>query len=171
MRVIAIDIGLTGAIASVDTRGNSRIDDIPTLSAEEPSKQAKRRIDGAGLAEILRAHVPADDTAMLLIEDVQARPFGRQNGAEHGNSMQSQGSLMRSRGVVEGVADCLRLKITVVQPQVWKKFFGLIGKPKDQARLVAIDLYEQHGKELGRKKDGNRADALLIAHWGARLLT
>tara|TARA_B100001250_G_scaffold395981_1_gene401466 strand:+ start:365 stop:880 length:516 start_codon:yes stop_codon:yes gene_type:complete len=171
MRVIAIDIGLTGAIASVDTRGYSRIDDMPTLLAEEASKQAKRRIDGHALAQILRQHVPVDDTAMVLMEDVQARPFGRQNGAQHGNSMQSQGSLMRSRGVVEGVADCLRLKITVVQPQTWKRFFDLIGKEKDAARSKAMLLYPDCAGQLARKKDINRADALLIAHWGVRLLT
>ena len=166
MRVVAIDIGLTGAVASLDHTGLWHLGDIPTISAEEPSKKAKRRIDGFALGALIRHYAPADDSCLVLIEDVQARPMGRSGAVEHGNSMQSQGSLMRSRGIIEGVLDMLRLEVKVVQPQSWKAHFGLIKQPKDAAREKAIALYPGAEKHLKRKLDVNRADALLIARFG-----
>lgn len=170
MIVLGIDIGLTGAIAKVTSDGRWAIGDIPTLAAEEPSAKAKRRIDGKGLADLVRYYVPADESVVILIEDVQARPIGRQNGAQHGNTMQSQGSLMRSRGIVEGVLDVLRLKVHVVQPQAWKRAYGLLGAPKDLARGRAAAFYPTAVQQLARKKDINRADALLIARYGLETL-
>jgi hypothetical protein len=170
MIVLGIDIGLTGAIVKVCSDGTWAIGDIPTLAAEEPSKKTKRRIDGRGLADLVRFYVPADEAALILIEDVQARPIGRQNGSQHGNSMQSQGSLMRSRGIVEGVLDVLRLPVKVVQPQAWKRAYGLLGGHKDLARGHAVALYPDALAHLKRKKDINRADALLIARYGLEAL-
>ena len=170
MIVLAIDIGLTGAVATLDHAGRFNLGDIPTLEAEDAGKSAKRRIDGHGLGQLIRHYVPAEESALVLIEDVQARPIGRSGGVERGNSMQSQGSLMRSRGIVEGVLDMLRLPVRVVQPQSWKRHHGLLRTEKDAARVLAIQRFPSAADHLARKKDGNRADALLIAEYGQRVL-
>lgn len=169
MITIGIDIGLTGAVAAVDGRGTASVRDIPTT----PDGKG-RRIDGRGLLLLIREFVPIGEAALLVFEDVRARSIG--NGGKATNSMASQGSMMRSRGIVEGVADITRLEVKVVQPQAWKRHLGLLMKREEGEKTAA---YERRKKEasadaarqrfplvadqLKRVKDHNRAEALLIA--------
>jgi hypothetical protein len=152
--VIGIDVGLTGAVAAVDNHGTCSIADLPTLTLT-------RRIDGRALILLLRQFVPAGEPALCVFEDVRPRP-----NPKRGTSIVTEGSLMRSRGIVEAVTDIARFDTKVVQPQVWKRFYGLLGKDKEAARAMARSLYPMAQGELARKKDHNRAEALLIAHYG-----
>lgn len=166
MIALAIDIGLTGALAAVNSYGAAQVMDLPTMPAGKT-----RRIDGLALIVALRSICPLDGSqAMLLIEDIQARPQG--NGGAHGNTMHSQGSLMRSRGIVEAVADIARIEIVTVLPQTWKAHFGLTRKKgekpeavKERGRQLALTLYPSLAADLKLKKHHNRADAVLLAHW------
>ncbi len=173
MIVIGIDIGLTGAVAAVDSRGTASVRDLPLIADGKPRKVTRAgkattmqpmRLDGRGLLLLIREFVPIGEAALIVFEDVRARPGG--NGDEHGNTMHSQGSMMRSRGIVEGVADITRLDVRVVQPQTWKRHFGLIGKPKTASAETARGLFPLLAAELKRVKDHNRAESLLLAKWG-----
>ena len=162
MICIGIDIGVTGAIAAIDEHGAPTLEDIPTR--EIPGKRmVRRRIDPRGLAQILRRLVPADQRATVVFEDVHAFPGAR-------NSPQSQGSLMHSRGMVEAVVELARFNVHAVQPSTWKRFVGLLGEDKAEACRVAARLYPDAAALLARMKDHNRADALLMAHYGQRCL-
>lgn len=199
-RVIGIDIGLTGAVGVVDGRGLSRVCDLPVLpdgklraptararkAAKEKGKKAvgtqPMRLSGAGLLEILREFVPPGETAVVVIEDIQART--ETNGGGRGNTLHSQGSLMRSRGVVEAAVEIARLQLKVVRPQDWKPVYGLVVKrregesdeelkarrdaSKDNGRLKAIELFPQAAEDLKFKYHHNRADSLLLADFGLR---
>lgn len=158
MICIGIDIGLTGALAAVDSHGSCQVADIKTCADGKTN-----RIDGRAMILLLRQFVPAGLACIVVFEDVRPRPSG--NGGRHGNSMHSQGSLMRSRGVVEAVLDIARVDRKVVQPQAWKKHFGLIKAKKDASREKALELYPLQAHELRLKKHHNRAEAILIAHW------
>lgn len=158
MIVLGIDIGVTGALAAVDSRGTCCVADLPTLVIEG-KRMVRRRLDARGLMALVRQFVPAGETALALIEDVHTMP-----GAI--NSPQSQGSLMHSRGVVETVLELARLEVQAVQPATWKRHFGLIGKDKADGLVTARALYPSAEYHLKRQKDHNRADALLIAHYG-----
>lgn len=57
-----------------------------------------------------------------------------------------------------------------VYPQVWKRHFNLLKKDKDHSRLLAIELFPELENKLSRKKDHNRAEALLIARYGEECL-
>lgn len=160
MITLAIDIGLTGAIAAIDSRGSCSIADLPTLPDGKGGKG--QRIDGRALLHLVRQFVPAGEAGLALFEDVRPRPTG--NGGRQGNTMHSQGSMMRSRGIVEAVLDIARLEVRVVQPQSWKRFYGLIGKDKADSLRVAQALYPL--ADLRLAKHHNRAEALLIAHFG-----
>lgn len=173
MIVIGIDIGLTGAVAAVDSRGAAAVRDLPLAPDGKPRKVTRAgkastmqpmRLDGRGLLLLIREFVPIGEAALIVFEDVRARPDG--NGSGHGNTMHSQGSMMRSRGIVEGVADITRLDVRVVQPQTWKRYFGLIGKPKAASADTARGLFPLLAGELKRVKDHNRAESLLLAQWG-----
>jgi hypothetical protein len=52
----------------------------------------------------------------------------------------------------------------IVSPRRWKKAMGLT-KDKEVSRLKAISLYPSLENMLIRKKDHNRAEALLLAHY------
>ena len=159
--VLGIDIGVTGAIAAVDSYGAAQIADIPMIDI--PGKRmVRRRIDARGLMLLVRQFVPAGQQALAMIEDIHTMP-----GA--GNSPQSQGSLMHSLGVVQTVLEIARLDIASVSPQTWKRHFGLIdpklnpSQRKRKSLECARRLYPQCN-EIARAKDHNRSEALLIAH-------
>jgi len=155
---LAIDIGLTGALAAVDSFGTARVIDLPTV----PDGKS-RRLCGRALLAAIRQFVPPGEPALLVFEDVRPRPMG--NGGTHGNTMHSQGSLMRSRGIVEAVADIAKLTVSTVQPATWKRHFGLLRTEKGASLERARVLYPTLAGELKRVKDHNRAEAVLLAHW------
>lgn len=158
---IGIDIGLTGAIAAIDAAGHSRVFDLATVSSD-----AGNRLDGRALILALRELCPHPHPGIVIAEDIRPRP---DDSKGHGNTMHSQGSLMRSRGIVECACDIARLPIIWVQPATWKKRFGLLKKDKDESRQVALRLMPARKADLARKKDHNRAEALLLARYGISL--
>jgi crossover junction endodeoxyribonuclease RuvC len=76
-----------------------------------------------------------------------------------------------TRGVVETVLELARLDVRAVQPATWKRWYGLIGSEKADGIEKARALYPLAESHLKRKKDHNRADALLLAHFGQRTMT
>ena len=50
-----------------------------------------------------------------------------------------------------------------VRPAKWKKYFNLINSEKDASRTKAIEIFPYFSQELSKKKDANKADAILIA--------
>lgn len=153
--IIGIDPGLTGAIAFIDSRGCVVIEDIPTV--ELPGNGlVKRKVDGLALARMVRNHCPAAESATVVCEAV--RTMGGQN-----NAVQTQGSLMRTLGAIEAVFEVLRFPWQIVEPQAWKRHYGL-KSDKGASLEVARALYPDAPLKLA--KHHNRAEALLIAHWG-----
>jgi crossover junction endodeoxyribonuclease RuvC len=68
-------------------------------------------------------------------------------------------------GIIHGVAGALRLPLTLVTPNQWKAFHGIKGPDKEASRALAIRKWPNHNKHLDRKKDADRAEALLIGDW------
>lgn len=161
MILLGIDIGLSGAVASIDAAGRAHVVDLPTVPAGK-----SRRICGRALILLLRQLVPANEACTVVFEDVRARPQG--NKGAHGNTMHSQASLVGSRAAIETVLDITGWQRKAVQPASWKRAFGLIGKEKDAARQVALQLFPGLADELRLKKSHNRADSLLLAQYGRR---
>jgi len=50
-----------------------------------------------------------------------------------------------------------------VRPAKWKKYFNLIKTEKDASRTKVIEIFPYISSQLSRKKDSNKADAILIA--------
>ena len=89
---------------------------------------------------------------------------------EHVNAMPGQGvtsmfNFGQSFGVIKGICAALALPINFVRPAKWKKYYSLINTNKDASRTKAIELYPKNSADLSRKKDTNRADAILIARY------
>lgn len=156
--IIGIDPGLTGAIACLSgaTAALIGIDDMPVMMSGKGDAKVKNKVNGAAVARIIRGfNVPLDEVTVYL---------------EHVSAFKDQGvagvfSFGHSFGIIEGVVAALGLPLILVRPAVWKKTFGLLKQEKDVARTYAINLYPS--APLERKKDCGRADAILIARYGA----
>ena len=48
-----------------------------------------------------------------------------------------------------------------VRPAKWKKHFNLINASKDASRTKAIEIFPYFSINLSKKKDANKADAIL----------
>ena len=69
-----------------------------------------------------------------------------------------------SYGSIRGVLVALQIRSHLVAPAVWKKHFRL-DSDKEKARALALHRWPEHNHRLERKKDANRAEALLIGDW------
>ncbi len=171
MIVLGIDIGLTGAIARIGGGLPAVVTDLPTLPDGEPRPGKgnrafqPKRLDGRRLVELLRELCPPDEKAMVIIEDVRPRP-----NPTRGTSIITEGSLMRSRGVVEAAVEIQRLDLHTVHPQTWMRLYGISANGVDALEKARV-LYPPLHHRLTRKLDHNRADSILLAHWGQRSLT
>lgn len=154
MKTIAgIDVGLTGGIAILGS-DMEITEEIPTMPRSLTGKaRVKRQVNPAELARILRPHAQMID--ICYIERVATRPA---------QGIASNGSLMHSLGVVEGVLAALHVATVMVNPQEWKAHFKLLHAEKDASRTVAQRLFPR--APLGRKCDSGLAEALLIARYG-----
>lgn len=172
MVIVGIDPGLTGALAFIDTStGAVHIADMPVTHRKTGGEVAKR-VDGLALASLVRAQIPAGRVALSVCENV--RSFGRSDPARAATI----DSLQMTLGAICAVFDVLRFPCALVEPRAWQRFVGLAGKCKEArergalpaAVLKARDLYPATAPMLSRVKDHNRAESLLIAHYGARTL-
>ena len=69
----------------------------------------------------------------------------------------------QSFGILKGVCSAMRLPMFFVRPAKWKKYFNLINSEKDASRSRAIEIFPEYSSQLSKKKDTNKADAILIA--------
>lgn len=160
MITIGIDIGVTGALVAIDGHGTAAIADLPTTEIAG-QRLVKRKVCAAGLRDLIRHFVPPGESAMALIEDVHM-------GMGKGGAARS--SLDLNRGRVEAVLELMRLQVRVIQPPTWKRHFGLLRTEKAESLERARALYPAQAHMLKRQKDHNRAEALLIAHYGRTVL-
>jgi hypothetical protein len=102
------------------------------------------------------AHALTDMKVMrLVVENVHAMPK---------QGVSSTFKFGVGVGIIHGVAGALRLPLTLVTPTQWKTFHSLHAD-KEAARALAIRKWPEHHKHLIRKKNADRAEALLIGDW------
>jgi len=173
MIYLGIDPGVTGAVAAIYSNGTVTSVPLPVLKRASLSKTAKDRhyVDPFELHRLLDKYPPM--TSVVFLERTQAGMKGAI----------ANYSLGHSSGVIMGVLAALRLNYTEVRPQEWKKMFGLLTakadrgmeknakakKNKNASREVAQALFPS--VSLKRVKDDGRAEALLIAEYGRRIMT
>lgn len=161
MVIIGIDLGLDGAVARVTPRGTSAIEDIPTFALKSRG-MVKRAIAPVELMAVLRKLVQPGEKALAVVEEVHTFPSKK-------NAPQAGGSLMETKGCVRAVLALAGIEAHWVDPQAWKALYGL-NSSKDASLGIARTLYPDLQHLLTRKLDHNRAEALLLAHWGLRKL-
>lgn len=168
--IIGIDPGISGAVAVALMSGRAfSVHDMPTVTTATKSRKA-REIDAAGLAALLRS-MDLNAIDFVVVERMRSmprRPAGHDGGAFHGGL--ADFSLGDAKGVIRGVCAALGLSVQYVEPQRWKKHAGLLKADKDASRCKALELWPSMADMLKLKKHHGRAEALLIARFGALVL-
>ena len=151
MKIIGIDPGLSGAIAILENNKVLNIFDIPVMSE---GKKNKRQLNSAQLVKLLKDNISKNEEVSVVVEQVNAMP---------GQGVTSMFNFGQSFGIIKGICAALSLPIYFVRPAKWKKHFNLIKTNKDASRTKVIEAYPEISAKLSRKKDSNKADAILIA--------
>ena len=131
------------------------------IKSSKTIEEAKQHIEDyatqRGLSEdqIQKALDGEDKTKVIaVIEQVSAMP---------GQGVTSMFNFGQSFGVLKGIFSAMQIPMDFVSPVKWKKFFNLINTNKDASRTKAIEIYPYFSSKLSKKKDANKADAILIS--------
>ena len=153
MLIIGIDPGITGAICFFE---NGEIKDIIEMPSMAEGKKNKRQINGPQIFNeiIKRIEGLNKNNIAVVIEQVSAMP---------GQGVTSMFNFGQSFGVLKGICSAMQLPLHFVRPAKWKKYFNLIKTEKDASRTKVIEIFPYISSKLSKKKDSNKADAILIA--------
>ena len=159
MNIVGIDPGNTGAIALLSPINEVlRIWDMPILQDGK-----RKRINAALLAEIFR-------DIMSLCDFIPPRVFLEKVGVRPQEGAVGAFAFGRGVGILEGVIAANRCRITEVAPNIWKAQMKLTGANKAASRAEVLRRYPALADKLRRVKDDGRAEAILIALWGRKLM-
>ena len=151
MKIIGIDPGLTGAIAVLKDNKVLNIFEMPVMAE---GKKNKRQLNSAHLVKLLNDNISKEEEVSVVVEQVNAMP---------GQGVTSMFNFGQSFGILKGICSAMRLPMFFVRPAKWKKYYNLINSEKDASRTRAIEIYPNFSSQLSKKKDSNKADAILIA--------
>ena len=155
MLIIAIDPGISGAICFFE---DGKILDVVEMPIMVEGKKNKKQANGAQIYnEILKRINKIDKKNIkVIIEQVSAMP---------GQGVTSMFNFGQSFGILKGICSAMQLSMYFVRPAKWKKYFNLINSEKDASRTKAIEIFPYFSPNLSKKKDSNKADAILIASY------
>ena len=153
MLVIGIDPGISGSICFFQ---DGKILDVVEMPTMTEGKKNKKQVNGSQIYnEILERTKKLDKKEIkVVIEQVSAMP---------GQGVTSMFNFGQSYGILKGICSAMQLPMYFVRPAKWKKYFNLINSEKDASRTRAIEIFPYFSGQLSRKKDSNKADAILIA--------
>ena len=153
MLIIGIDPGISGAICFFEDGQINEIIDMPVMA---DGKKNKRQINGPQVYNEIFTRINRfpKKNITVVIEQVSAMP---------GQGVTSMFNFGQSFGVLKGICSAMQLSMHFVRPAKWKKYFGLIKTEKDASRTKVIEIFPYISSQLSRKKDANKADAILIA--------
>ena len=153
MIIIGIDPGISGAICFLH---DGQIIDVFDMPVMNDGKKNKRQINSSQIFnEISKIRDKfINETISVVIEQVSAMP---------GQGVTSMFNFGQSFGAIKGICAAMQLPMYFVRPAKWKKYFNLIKSEKQASRTKAIEIFPLISSKLSKKKDINKADAILIA--------
>ena len=153
MFIIGIDPGISGAICFFES---DIIKDVIEMPVMADGKKNKRQINGPQIVNEIQKRIEniPKKNIFVVVEHVSAMP---------GQGVTSMFNFGQSFGVIKGICSALQLPIYFVRPVKWKKYFNLIKTDKEASRSKAIQIFPYLSSKLSKKKDNNKADAILIA--------
>ena len=155
MLIIGIDPGISGSICFLQDGKILEVIEMPTMTE---GKKNKKQVNGSQIYnEICKIinNIEKQDIR-IVIEQVSAMP---------GQGVTSMFNFGQSFGILKGISSAMQLPVYFVRPAKWKKYFNLINSEKDASRTRAIEIFPYFSSQLSKKKDSNKADAILIANF------
>ena len=153
MLIIGIDPGISGSICFFE---DGKILDVVEMPTMTEGKKNKRQVNGSQIYNEISKRINKIEKQKIrvVIEQVSAMP---------GQGVTSMFNFGQSFGILKGICSAMQIPMYFVRPAKWKKYFGLINSEKDASRTRAIEMFPYFSSELSKKKDSNKADAILIA--------
>ena len=153
MLIIGIDPGISGSICFLD---NGKILDVIEMTIMADGKKNKKQVNGSQVYNEICKRIKQFEKNQIrvVIEHVSAMP---------GQGVTSMFNFGQSFGILKGICTAMQLPMYFVRPTKWKKYFNLLNSEKDASRTRAIEIFPYFSSQLSRKKDSNKADAILIA--------
>ena len=153
MLIIGIDPGISGSICFLD---NGKILDVIEMPIMTDGKKNKKQVNGSQVYNEVTKRIKQFEKNQIrvVIEHVSAMP---------GQGVTSMFNFGQSFGILKGICTAMQLPMYFVRPAKWKKYFNLLNSEKDASRTRAIEIFPYFSSQLSRKKDSNKADAILIA--------
>ena len=153
MLIIGIDPGISGSICFFQ---DGKIIDVVEMPTMAEGKKNKKQVNGSQIFNEISVRIKNLDKndIKVVIEQVSAMP---------GQGVTSMFNFGQSFGILKGICSAMQLPMYFVRPAKWKKYFNLINSEKDASRTKAIEIFPYFSVHLSRKKDSNKADAILIA--------
>ena len=153
MLIIGIDPGISGSICFLD---NGKILDVIEMPIMTDGKKNKKQVNGSQVYNEVTKRIKQFEKNQIrvVIEHVSAMP---------GQGVTSMFNFGQSFGILKGICTAMQLPMYFVRPAKWKKYFNLLNSEKDASRTRAIEIFPYFSSQLSKKKDSNKADAILIA--------
>jgi hypothetical protein len=150
-RVLAVDPGLTGALACYDDELTGLV--LQDMPIAQRRTGGGREILEAELARIIRSLCPDE----AVVERVHSLPK---------QGVVSTFNFGVGYGIVKGILAALSVPTTFMTPQEWRRIARVDGTPGDKgaSRIRASQLYPAQASMFFRSKDHGRADAALLAY-------
>ena len=155
MLIIGIDPGISGSICFLEDGIIKDVLEMPTMIE---GKKNKKQVNGSQIFNEISFRIKTYEkkNIKVVIEQVSAMP---------GQGVTSMFNFGQSFGILKGICSAMQLPIYFVRPAKWKKYFNLINSEKDASRTRAIEIFPYFSSNLSKKKDSNKADAILIASY------
>ena len=155
MLIIGIDPGISGSICFLEDGIIKDVIEMPTMIE---GKKNKKQVNGSQIFNEIsfRIKLYEKKNIKVVVEQVSAMP---------GQGVTSMFNFGQSFGILKGICSAMQLPIYFVRPAKWKKYFNLINSEKDASRTRAIEIFPYFSSNLSKKKDSNKADAILIASY------
>ena len=153
MFIIGVDPGISVSICFFE---NGVILDVLEMPTMTDGKKNKKQVNGSQIFNEISKRTQKIDNKNIkvVIEQVSAMP---------GQGVTSMFNFGQSFGILKGICSGMQLPVFFVRPAKWKKYYNLINSEKDASRTRAIEIFPYFSSQLSRKKDSNKADAILIA--------
>ena len=155
MLIIGIDPGMSGSICFLEDGMIKDVLEMPTMTE---GKKNKKQVNGSQIFNEISFRIKTYEkkNIKVVIEQVSAMP---------GQGVTSMFNFGQSFGILKGICSAMQLPIYFVRPAKWKKYFNLINSEKDASRTRAIEIFPYFSSNLSKKKDSNKADAILLASY------
>ncbi len=154
---VGIDPGLSGAVAFY----NPMTEDVETITMPtlNSGTGSKRVVDELELAKLFDSR--SNIIKKVFVERVHAMPK---------QGVTSVFTFGVGFGILRGIIAANFLPVEYITPQKWKKELR-VPAVKDAARARANEIFPKYADQWNLKKWDGRAEAAMIAYYGASLRT